>query len=58
MEQRVFPVIRTVNLWVVEHIINVFLSVDSENYIVYLEKPMGKKLFNFKYLFTPYVAHI
>ena len=29
-----------------------FFSVESENDIVFLEKPIGKKLFNFKVIYS------
>ena len=38
--------------WVFLHFFNVFFSVESENDIVFLEKPIGKKLFNFKVIYS------
>ena len=38
--------------WVFLHFFNVFFSVESENDIGFLEKPIGKKLFNFKVIYS------
>ena len=50
--RRIFPVSPTIEFFIFFlNVFNVFFSVESENDIIFLEKQIGRKLFNFKVIY-------